>query len=225
MNLFFYDTKTRRRELLRASNLDKGIIRQPIQYGSDHFAFLNDMNGITNKYVVLFGRDRNNMDSAYAVPITNYSQSIISHQYNPASDQVADVIQVGDKYKVYIKPLEIPGIHVSPKELQPTLLSIANEINVEPVTDDANTVIVPESQKTSILETGNIFQSEFAETETEVVTENEAATNISDTLEPEATIVTTDPYPVSDVDSIFVDSTYIRLKAQPYRLSFKPDFF
>jgi hypothetical protein len=29
----------------------------------------------------------------------------------------------------------------------------------------------------------------------------------------------------SDVDSILVDSTYVKLRAQPYRLSFEPDFF
>ncbi|HRO41911.1 MAG TPA: hypothetical protein PL009_03710 [Flavipsychrobacter sp.] len=227
MNLFFYDTKTKRKELLQASFITKGTITQPIQYGSDHFAFLNDMNGINNKYVVLFGRDKNNMDSAYAVPVTNYSQSIISHQYNPASNQVADVVQVGDAYKVYFKPLEIPGINATEKNLQPTSLSVANEINIAPVTDNENTVIEFEKPRETILETGNVFQSEFAEDEnkrkSEVPTESEIA--IADTSEPEASLVTSDPYPASDIDSIFVDSTYIKLRAQPYRLSFKPDFF
>jgi len=225
MNLFFYDTKTRRRELLQASFLNKGVITQPIQYGSDHFAFLNDMNGITNKYVVLFGRDRNNMDSAYAVPVTNYSQSIISHQYNPASNQVADVVQVGTHYKVYFKPLEIPGINATEKTLQPTSLSIANEINIAPVTDNDNTVIEPVTVPQSVLPGGNVFQSEFAEETPATTPPNIQVAENADTTEAEASLVAADPYPASDVDSIFVDSTYIKLRAQPYRLSFKPDFF
>lgn len=228
MNLFFYDTRTRRRELLQASFITKGTITQPIQYGSDHFAFLNDANGIVNKYVVLFGRDRNNMDSAYAVPITNYAQSIISHQYNPASNQVADVVQVGKSYKVYFKPLQIPGINATEKQLEPTTLSVANELHMDPVVEQTNTVIEPKVQRSpSILPEGNVFQSEF-EDEMKVNKQPEepvALVEDEDTLSPEATIVTADPYPANDIDSVFVDSTYVRLRAQPYRLSLKPDLF
>jgi regulatory protein YycH of two-component signal transduction system YycFG len=123
MHVYFYDTRTERPELLKCSNVTKGIVTQPIQYGSENFAFLNDSSGVMNKYVVMFTRDRNNMDSAYAVPVTNYAQSIIAHQYNPASNQVADVVQVGDKYRFYYKPLQFPGIDVEPKKLTPTTLS------------------------------------------------------------------------------------------------------
>ena len=35
----------------------------------------------------MFGRDHNNMDSAYSLPVTNYNTSIISHQFNLASCQ------------------------------------------------------------------------------------------------------------------------------------------
>lgn len=223
MNLFFYDTKTQRPELLQASHLTKGTISQPIQYGNDNFAFLYDQNGINNKYVVLFGRDQNNMDSAYAVPITNYSESIISHQYNPASQQVADVVQVGGKYKVYFKPLEMPGVNATEKQLQPTSLSIANEKNTEPVVDNSNTVMAPPTDEDAVLKEGNAFQSEFATDETG---EAQATANAADTAqEAEASIATSDPYPEGDIDSILVDSTYIKMRPQPYRLSFKPDFF
>ncbi len=214
MNLFFYDTKTKRKELLQASSNMEGTITQPIQYGSDHFAFLNDANGIMNKYVVLFGRDKNNMDSAYAVPVTNYSQSIISHQYNPASDQVADVVQVGGHYKVYFKSLEIPGIHTTEKSLQPTKLSLSNTVNMDPVTDSRNSIIVPDVRKSSVLQGGNVFQSEF---ESDAEDEGYAA-GVRQPVVPEI-------YPEDDVDSVLVDSTYVKLRAKPYRLSFKPDFF
>ncbi len=63
MNVFFYDTKTRSTTLLKCSNVNTGNVSQPIQYGSDNMAFLYDSSGIVNKYVVVFGRDRQNMDS------------------------------------------------------------------------------------------------------------------------------------------------------------------
>ena len=220
MNLFFYDTKTKRPELLQASNITKGTVSQPIQFGSDNFAFLHDDNGVINKYVVLFGRDRNNMDSAYAVPVTNYSQSIISHQYNPASNQVADVIQVGDKYKIYYKPLEIPDENTPLKQLVPTSLSVTNNVNIAPVTS-ANTNLGPNPVRTDILKEGDVFQTEFSgEQQTSDVTVPEVVVSPDLSELPDA-----DPYPAGDEDSIMVDSTYVKLRAQPYRLSFKPDFF
>ena len=222
MNLFFYDTKTQRPELLQASDITKGTVSQPIQYGSDNFAFLHDKNGVINKYVVLFGRDQNNMDSAYAVPVTNYSQSIISHQYNPASNQVADVIQVGNKYRVYFKPLEIPSDTTPQKILSPATLSVANDTNIAPVVSP-NTPVAPGAENAAILKGGNIFQTEFGESDQPAATDSTQVTDDETGVAqagPEA-----DPYPQGDMDSIMVDSTYVKLRAQPYRLSFKPDFF
>ena len=218
MNVFFYDTKTKRPELLQLSSITTGSIAQPIQYGSDHFAYLYDSNGINNKYVVLFARNQFNRDSAYALPVTNYSTSIISHQYNAASNQVSDVVQVGNKYKVYFKPLVVPGDTVPSKKLEPTTLSVSNSVNVAPVTEP-NTIVSPERVPQSILKSGDVFQSEFsAEAE---------KTQVDDQDEiPEINI--TDQLPEADwaqQDSFFVDSTYVKLKPQPYRLSFRPDFF
>ena len=58
MNVFFYNTKTMRRELMQCSNVKTGHVTNPIQYGFDNFAYLYDANGINNKYVVLFARDK-----------------------------------------------------------------------------------------------------------------------------------------------------------------------
>jgi len=93
MNVFFYNTKTKSTELMQCTDYKTGHVTQPIQYGFDNFAYLYDGNGINNKYVVLFARDKHNKDSAYSVPITNYNTSILGQQYNLASGDVADVIQ------------------------------------------------------------------------------------------------------------------------------------
>lgn len=227
MNLFFYDTRTKRPELLQASFIDEGTVSQPIQYGSDHFAFLYDKNGIVNKYVVLFGRDKNNLDSAYAVPVTNYTQSILSHQYNPASNQVADVVQVGADYKVYFRPLEIPGINATEKILLPAKLSLKNKSTTEPVTEmPRKNSEREEPSREPLLKEGDVFQSEFS---AEVKNKPEEAMFLpADTTDLENnkdSFAVFQPLPESEVDSILVDSTYVKLRPQPYRLSFKPDFF
>lgn len=236
MNVFFYDTKTKRSELLQCSDVTAGNITQPIQYGSDNMAFLYDSNGVYNKYVVMFGRSSRNYDSAYAVPITNYSQNIISHQYNPASNEVADVIQVGNKYKVYWGPLELPGLHVQPKILTPTILSRSN--NPQSVNDSVigtsvvrnyNTgEVTVKPSKIPVINGGNTFQSEFADEPPVVQVTNPApdtANVLPSSTESIAVIDTVaDAADTSRLTEVN-DSTYLKMKPSAYRLSFKPDFF
>jgi len=235
MNIYFYDTRTESPVLLRCSDVPSGTITQPIQYGSDNFAFLHDANGVQNKYVVMFGRDHNNHDSAYAVPVTNYYNGIISHQYNPASNQVADVLQEGDNIRIYFRELELPGVNVTPKTLQPAVLSVHQETHI-PAADAGFTDIrelkrpaepeqEPERERDDLMKDGEIFQSEFA---------NEPRQAPADRA-PKETPPADVPAPaapaagdISDgaADTLpAADSSYVKMKAQPYRLDFKPDFF
>ncbi len=212
MNLFFYDTKTKRKQLLQCSDVASGTVTQPIQYGADNFAFLYDSSGIRNKYVVLFGRNIRNEDSAFAVPVTNFSESIISHQYNPASQKVADVILEGDKIKIYFHPLKIPAIGDPVQAVTPATLSGKNRSR--PLTDVRGNKLPKEDDKPeNFLRSGNIFQSEFEDSTAISIEENKALS------QPEINI------PEPEEDSILVDSTYVKMRPQPYRLSFKPDFF
>lgn len=196
MNVFFYDTKTKRRELLQMSNVTEGNVSHPIQYGSENFAYLYDINGVRNQYVVTLQRDRNNRDSAVGQPVTDYSNNIISHQYNPASRQAADVLQVGDKYVVYYRPLQIPGVNIAPKKPAPTVLSTTETSNNKGAKRSGG----------SLLKGGDVFQSEFKD--------DSAPANAADV---EAATVA--------VPEGEMDSTYLKLRAQPYRLSFNTDYF
>lgn len=223
LNAFFYNTKSQRKELLQLSSITKGNITQPTQFGSDNFAYLYDSSGINNKYVVLFGRNIENEDSAYAVPITNYSQSIIGHQYNPVSKQTADIIQVGDKYKIYFKPLQIPGKDIAAAMPVSTTLSGANNKFVSPLS------ILPEEssrddqpiKQTPILKTGDVFQTEFSND-----ANTDQLTNADTLLDAEGNdVLPEQPYKTGEIDSIKVDSNFVKMKAQPYRIAFKPDFF
>lgn len=212
MNLFFYDTKTERRELLQITHTQNAHVTQPIQYGPDNFAYLSDSNGAWNKYVVLFGRNAQNEDSAISVPVTNYGSSIISHQYNPAGDLVADVVQNGDQYQVFTSPLYLPDVD-APKTLAPMLLSL-KKTQGQTAEAAAHTADgISPSRTQPFVPGGNIYESEFG----------------NDTTLPKLAI----PEPgkkktaVPDtglLDVSNVDSTYLKLRSRPYRLSFRPDF-
>jgi hypothetical protein len=244
MNVFFYDTKTKRSELLQCSHVTSGNISQPIQYGSENFAYLYDANGIKNEYVVLFGRDRNNHDSAFAIPVTNYPSNIISHQYNPASNEAATVVQVGDKYVVYYNKLNIPKPNEMPVNLQPiTLMMTKKEDSATAAANESllaqqyqqqhqhrgrrrnrnstNTDNTDNNNSTEpLVKSGNAFQSEFTDTAHNNTTTN-ATVNAEDINAKAQTTEPTDSSVLTEIN----DSSYLKMRAAPYRLSFKPDFF
>lgn len=214
MNVFFYDTKTESPELMKCSDNQGGNLTQPIQYGPDNFAYLQDANGIQNKYVVVFGRNVNNLDSPISVPVTNYSRSILSHQYNPASNQVADVLQMGDQYRVFFSPMLIPGVNVQPKVLEKTTLSATQHATTALTPVSAQKEIVVPVHDTLRLSRDNIYQTEFADDT--AVAGPVVRTPFGEGNERKDTALLLNP--------VLKDSTYLQLKARPYRLSFKPDF-
>ena len=225
MNVFFYNTKTKSTELVQCTNIKKGHISQPIQYGLDNFAYLYDDNGIDNKYVVLFKRDSHNKDSAYSVPITNYSTSIISQQYNLASGDVADVIQEKDKYMVYFHQLQMPGVNATVKELSPTTLSAERQ----EIKNETKHTLQPNQKQTYSrdeeepslpeIKGGNAFQSEFSDT---------AATPKKKTRSRNNNIYNANAK-AEEADSSLLtemtDSAYLKMKPSPYKHSFKADLF
>lgn len=204
MNVFFYNTKTKRRELLQMSHFKIGNATQPIQYGSDNYAFLYDSNGVQNQYIVMMKRSSKNMDSAYAVPVTNHARNVITHQYIPSGSLVSDVLQVGNKYRVYYKPQLVPGKTLEMKELKPTLL-LEKERN-----SGSRATLSEDKQDNNTLKSGNTFQTEFKDDQP--IVSKKASKML---LDEEAVINTQQA----------ADSEYLKMKAQPYRLTMKPDFF
>jgi hypothetical protein len=216
MNVYFYNTVTDNPELIRCSNATKGTATQPIQYGSDNFAYLYDSSGIRNQYVVVFGRDSRNMDSAYSLPITNYPQSILSHQYNPISNKVATVVQEGSTFGVYMRDLQIPGVNAEAKIPSRTTLSQSGGAIRSSIGNAASGDKKIGEMDMSPVKSGNTFQTEFSDTGS-VVGQTTTETTYSRRMEGVDTTLLLNPF--------IKDSTYVKLKAQPYRLSFKPDFF
>ena len=218
MNVFFYDTKTKNPALFRCSDVAAGVkIDQPIQFGPDNFAYITDEKGTRNKYVVVFGRDKNNRDSAYWTAATNLSHSLNNHQYNPAGNLVADVIEQDGAYNVYVKSLQIPNSQYPAPLVDHALLveEDSAKIGMSPIPN------APKREKRSRrnpnnsyasnsvqLNSGNDFQSEFAQRTTTSANTNFIDLNSSSKDEKKQEEA---------------DSSFIKMKPQPYRVGFRPN--
>jgi len=256
MNAFFYYSTTRSYDLLQLTRSKKGDVTQAIPYGSDHFAFLSDQNGVRNRYVVMFARNSKNMDSAYSVPMTNFSRSILYQQYNPASGKIAAVIRTRDAFDVFFQRIDLPHPdgNVEPKKLLPLSFvdGIANgKLNVtsSPVTlmDQVDQKVKEDPFKVSV---GDEFQNEFThrkrvDSDDPATVEpgaesNELAEMLSLKKPADTSVLSNLPLnertqPESSVYDqqlqeggkrvLYVDSSFIAMRSQPYRLSFSPDFF
>jgi hypothetical protein len=125
---------------------------------------------------------------------------------------VADVIQMGNHYNVFFHPVEIPGVNAVPKNLQRTQLR-ESAIRAETA---PRTGAMKDANGASILKRGNTFQSEFSDTGAAAVNAIPSAVHRPRTVNIDTDLV---------LNPFIRDSTYLKLKSQPYRLSFKPDFF
>ncbi|GAA4448155.1 hypothetical protein [Rurimicrobium arvi] len=229
MNMFFYDTKTKSPALLKCSdNKENNNLSRPTQYGTDNFAYISDANGVKNKYVVIFGRDVNNRDSMYWVPATNYAHSLTNHQYNPAGNIVADILREGPSYNVYYSEIKIPGTDYPVPQLKKAILVETPEEAAGMIASDngqkkdetkkrrrnRNHTTVDNLQQVR-LDNGNTFQSEFPAKE-------EEQTSTAAATEPAAG---TDTSAAEDVVIRTADSSFLKMKPQPYRLAFNPASF
>lgn len=215
MNVYFYNTTTRHKELLQLSNVATGDITSPIQYGTDNYAYLYNENGINNQYIVVMKTDVRNRDSSYTMPVTDYSRNIIAHQYSPVSNQVADVLQVGGKYKIYYKKLQVKDIKATSP--QPTLLKVSESQKKRSVINNdamGNTGIEVKDDE-PVMKRGNAFETQFEEEEEteEVKPAKEAKTEKK--IQKKA---------LAGDEAEVIDSTYVNMKPQSYKLNFKPDF-
>ncbi len=260
MNAFFYNTTTGSYDLLQLTHNQKGSIEQPVAYGSDHFAYLSDQNGVRNRFVILFGRNTKNQDSAYSVPMTNFSRSILYQQYNPASGKIADVVQTRDNYDIFFRNIDLPAPDgpTKPKKLLP--LSFVDGVINYKNTTEATPINFMDSKGKGIkekdpfdIQSGNSFQNEFSRRSklnpddsaaVEPGPESDALADMLNLKHPADTavkisrsrgaqgaedpVVTSSSGTTTGADNkriVYVDSTFIDLRSEPYRLSFKPDFF
>lgn len=240
LNVFFYNTVTENSELLQCSNVKVGHISQPVQYGAEGFAYLHDSNGVNNRYVVQFARTIDNKDSAYALPVTNYSTSIIRHQYNAVAGDMSDVVQQGNRFVVYFHDVEDLGDTIRTRRLHPTTLS-SEHVDIAPPKSPIVAVKPEEVKKPAAepaprfpgrfaneeeekrkpeIKGGNVFQSEFTDNEPPARkrTKRPTITEEDDEKIEEASAAD------SSVLTEITDSAYLKMKPSRYRKSFKPDY-
>lgn len=239
LNVFFYNTVTENPELLQCTNVKVGHISQPVQYGAEGFAYLHDSNGVNNRYVVQFARSVENKDSAYAIPVTNYSTSIIRQQYNAVAGDMSDVVQQGNKFVVYFHDVENLGDTIRMKKLHPTTLSsehmdIAPPKSpvVEPKPAEKPNVTAAEprfpgrfaddedEKKKPEIKGGNVFQSEFSDNDEQPRKRARRAPVADEEDEKAGEVAVVD----SSVLTEITDSAYLKMKPSKYRKSFKPDY-
>lgn len=235
MNVYFYNTTTKRKELLQLTKVTTGDISQPIQYGPNNYSYLYNINGVDNQYIIVMTKDSRNNDSAYSVAVTDYSSNVVSHQYNPMSNQVSDVIQDGNKYKVYYKKL-LTDDAIQSVDPKTTILKQSESEKKRSVITNAAIIGKEKPRRESVLKKGNAFETQFEDEE------EEAASATANEEKPEAVIKRGNAFenpgeagkiaqapkkttkPVNDEEVDITDSTYYKLKAQNYKLNFKPDF-
>ena len=258
LNAFFYNSTTKSMDLLPITRLTDGNISRVIPYGFDNFAFLSDRSGVNNRYAVLFGRDVHNMDSAYSVPVTNYENSILYQQYNPASGKVADVIRQGNQYVIYFRNVDLPPPAGDAAPQKPVILP-----QIDALSEAQNRILFFDEKTTSNekgrkqksavsthdeswlhVKSGNSFQTDFEPVDTNLADSNpginlsaqQFAQKLSIKNRADSIVVIESASgQVAYLDSLpqnsngkrirYVDSTYLKMKPQPYRLSFRPDFF
>ncbi|HET8572353.1 MAG TPA: hypothetical protein VFL76_00650 [Edaphocola sp.] len=250
MNAFFYSTTTKSPELLQLTRNENEHISDIVPYGQDNFAYLSDKNGVDNRYLVLFDRDRNNKDSAFAVPVTNYGRSIKYQNYNPASAKIADAIQYKDAFYVYFKNIRIPQIS-GPREM-PGLPEISfvddglkpaskrrPDVKTAPGALFGSEPATPGAQNNEgiKLSDDDAFQSDFPvaalsrkapQPDTQAVGTAAAREDGFEDLEHGESI--SSKYAGKELTRDgrhirYVDSTYLDMRSHRYYLSFRPDFF
>lgn len=226
---YFYNSTTKSYNLLNISQGFSGDIQNIIPYGMDNFAFLSDKNGIRNRYVVIFEADKNNMDSAYSIPTTNYERSIIAQQYNPASKKIGDVIQHKDRLNIYFRPAELPApwgnLEATTVETIDFIDDVKSELKGKNRLDQALNNDTKQDEE-FVIKVGNDFQTPFV-TEEVLKTVNpirQESFDFAAKLDNTSTAPAEQSKLMYDEQGkriMYVDSTYIDLRSSVLKPVFK----
>lgn len=232
LNAFFYFHTTKSMDLLQLTKVKDEKIQQVIPYGPDYYAYLSDKSGIQNRYVVLFNRDENNKDTAYSVAVTNYSSNIISQQYNAASGKIAEVIQDDNQYKIFFRKVSYPAPVGDLEVKEPIFIRSVGEDKRE---DPGEMERIQNERSYFEVKSGDDFITEFEyrEAERDIVPLDQESVAFADQMNvsDSALYDTTRTYIVTDGDRsngkqiVFVDSSYIKLKSNPYKRAFHTSSF
>lgn len=125
-DLFEYDYKNQSPVLKRITNTPYENETAPEQLAPNRFTYLSDKNGVNNRYASVYDSTIIAIDTVvhYAYsnglkPVTDYSGSILSLQYNSKNGNVDEAFRYNGRYKVF-RENALKGSKQLPEVLQPT---------------------------------------------------------------------------------------------------------
>ncbi|MBN1132789.1 MAG: hypothetical protein JXR52_09270 [Bacteroidales bacterium] len=123
--VFVYDFENRSSILRRISEGNYVNHTQPLSLEKNKFIYLNDKNGIINRYYAEYDSTILMVDTAVhyryfanSYPLTNYKRNIEYHDFNPLSGEIAEIVFYDGRYHLYNYPAEISRKYGD--ELEPT---------------------------------------------------------------------------------------------------------
>ncbi len=106
-NLFVFDFINRSKKLFKATNFEFSSQTNPIDIGKNNFIFLSEESGITNRYIGSFDSTISYIDTSvhysyYAEisPLTNFSTSILEHEFSFSNSKIIDNFYYKGKYQL-----------------------------------------------------------------------------------------------------------------------------
>jgi hypothetical protein len=204
-NLFFYDTKTKRSNLLPLTNYKVGMVSQPIQFGKKQIAYLYNGSGVQNKYIIDFARDYKNYDSAVSFPITNYSKSIMFHGYSHTTDKVFEVVKNKQEHAIYAYPLPLITLKQLDTDIHKTTFFKNYQLDSLMEAARADVDGGDRIHNVALLKSGDIIYTGF-----------------EDAIAFEKELDSIKQKNKTTIDN--TDSFFVKMKAEPYLLNFHADF-
>jgi hypothetical protein len=105
-HIYYYDDKDNgTNAFVKLSDSVAANISQPIQYGNEQFAFLADVKGKLQRYIIHQHKTGNEKDSIYYHINNPIDYSIVQHNYLPSKKSIIDVVEKKGKYFIYNSPI------------------------------------------------------------------------------------------------------------------------
>ncbi|HDR68740.1 MAG TPA: hypothetical protein ENN61_06770, partial [Bacteroidaceae bacterium] len=106
--IFVYDYEKRSNVLRRISEGNYVNHTQPLSLEKNKFIYLSDKNGIINRYYAEYDSTISLVDTAIhyryfanSHPLTNYKRNIEYQDFNPVSEEVAEIVYYNGRYHLY----------------------------------------------------------------------------------------------------------------------------
>ena len=135
-DIFIYNYSAKKNILHRITNTPLVDDILPMPYADNYFCYLNDQNGIYNRYMARFDSIISYIDTTThyrfftsSYPVTNYSRNILEQETSLKTGKLTEIIYDGQKFKMFQSEM-LPPRYVTPVKLTSTNYSdLLNKIS------------------------------------------------------------------------------------------------